>query len=183
MIRNRLSILLAERGLKITKVAKDTGISRNTITSTAQNDGKMIQLETINSLCIYLGITPGEFFEFSEYNVNFSFFSEEKLNSEFDFELEVTVYMDFNKGTQQYSLEFIGIIPAVEQDQDVNHSYESYHLDFKLQNPEEYKRIKDDISVGFWTDISKDFEDYIYGELKDNRKALIFPFGINIVFE
>ncbi|WP_444810941.1 helix-turn-helix domain-containing protein, partial [Streptococcus canis] len=32
LIKNRLAELLAQRQLKITKVAKDTGISRNTIT-------------------------------------------------------------------------------------------------------------------------------------------------------
>lgn len=31
MIRNRLSILLAERGIKATKVANDTGIARSTL--------------------------------------------------------------------------------------------------------------------------------------------------------
>ncbi|HEM6116790.1 TPA: helix-turn-helix transcriptional regulator [Streptococcus suis] len=64
LIKNRLAELLAQRQLKITKVAKDTGISRNTITSTAQNDGTMIKLETIDILCNYLGVTPNEFFEF-----------------------------------------------------------------------------------------------------------------------
>lgn len=64
MIKNRLAELLAQRQLKITKVAKDTGISRNTITATAQNDGTMIKLETIDILCNYLGVTPSEFFEF-----------------------------------------------------------------------------------------------------------------------
>lgn len=77
MIRNNLSTLLAERALKITKVANDTGISRNTITSTAQNDGKMIQLETINTLCQYLQITPKDFFEFIPFDLDFSLYLED----------------------------------------------------------------------------------------------------------
>ncbi|OKL35371.1 helix-turn-helix domain-containing protein [Domibacillus mangrovi] len=72
MIRNRLAVLLAERGLKITRVAKDTGISRNTITATAQNDSEMIRLETINTLCKYLSITPCEFFEYEPLDISFS---------------------------------------------------------------------------------------------------------------
>src|SRR5690625_3225521 len=71
MIRNRLSILLAERGLTITKVAKETGISRNTITSTAQNDTEMIRLKTINSLCKFLNVTPTEFFEYEPIDIEF----------------------------------------------------------------------------------------------------------------
>ncbi|EMB9041042.1 helix-turn-helix transcriptional regulator, partial [Listeria monocytogenes] len=35
MIHNNLSVLLAERNIKITRVAKDTGISRSTITAIA----------------------------------------------------------------------------------------------------------------------------------------------------
>lgn len=70
MIRNRLAELLSERQLKISRVANEIpNLSRNTITSTAQNSGKMIQLETINSLCKYLGITPGEFFEYIPYDI------------------------------------------------------------------------------------------------------------------
>ncbi|RGW54284.1 helix-turn-helix domain-containing protein [Limosilactobacillus fermentum] len=70
MIRNRLAELLSERQLKISRVANEIpNLSRNTITSTAQNSGKMIQLETINSLCKYLNITPGEFFEYIPYDI------------------------------------------------------------------------------------------------------------------
>ncbi|MCH5397381.1 helix-turn-helix transcriptional regulator [Limosilactobacillus fermentum] len=70
MIRNRLAELLSERQLKISRVANEIpNLSRNTITSTAQNSGKMIQLETINSLCKYLKITPGEFFEYIPYDI------------------------------------------------------------------------------------------------------------------
>lgn len=71
MIRNRLAELLAERGLKISRVATEIpNLSRNTITSTAQNSGKMIQLETVNSLCQYLGISPTDFFEYLPFDVN-----------------------------------------------------------------------------------------------------------------
>jgi len=73
VIRNNLAVLLAERSLKITRVARDTGISRNTITSTAQNDGKMIQLETINKLCQYLDVNPEQFFEYLPFDISGNF--------------------------------------------------------------------------------------------------------------
>lgn len=72
MIRNRLAALMGERGLKITRVAKDTGISRNTITSISQNDSEMIRMETINTLCKYLGVTPCEFYEYEPIDIVFS---------------------------------------------------------------------------------------------------------------
>ncbi|MER2107667.1 MAG: helix-turn-helix transcriptional regulator [Solibacillus sp.] len=71
MIKNRLAVLLAERGLKITKVSHDTGISRNSITSLVQNDSEMIRLETINNLCNYLGVTPNDFFEYIPLDIEF----------------------------------------------------------------------------------------------------------------
>lgn len=65
MLENRLRIILAERYLRVDKVAKDTGISRNTLTSLKQNKTKMIQLKTVDKLCQYLNVTPAEFFDYS----------------------------------------------------------------------------------------------------------------------
>lgn len=64
MVRCNLSILLAERGLKITKVSKDTGISRTTLTALSSNSGQGIQFETINTLCMYLKISPSQLIDF-----------------------------------------------------------------------------------------------------------------------
>ncbi|KRL05851.1 helix-turn-helix domain-containing protein [Liquorilactobacillus oeni] len=70
MIRNRLKELLAERNLRISRVAADIpNLSRNTITTTSQNEGKMLQLETINTLCQYLNIEPNDFFEYLPFDV------------------------------------------------------------------------------------------------------------------
>ncbi|HCM90751.1 MULTISPECIES: helix-turn-helix transcriptional regulator [Vagococcus] len=67
MIINRLGILMAERGIKISDVFEATNISRSTLTSISQNESKMIQLETIDSLCNYFDITPNEFFDYAPY--------------------------------------------------------------------------------------------------------------------
>ena len=78
MIRNRLSELLAERGLKNARVARDIkSLSRNTINATTSNRGKMIQLETVNTLCRYLGIEPGEFFEYLPFDVKITVSSDD----------------------------------------------------------------------------------------------------------
>lgn len=71
MIRNKLASLLADRNLKISRVANDIpNLSRNTITATSQNETKMIQLDTINELCQYLGISPTDFFEFLPFDLS-----------------------------------------------------------------------------------------------------------------
>lgn len=70
MIRNRLKELMDVRGLKATRIANDiSNLSRNTINSTVNNNGKMIQFETVNLLCQYLGVTPSEFFEYLPFDV------------------------------------------------------------------------------------------------------------------
>lgn len=61
--RIRLWELLAERNLKITQVSKDTGLSRTTLNGIKFNRNKAIQMETIDILCNYFKITPGELFE------------------------------------------------------------------------------------------------------------------------
>lgn len=69
MIRCNLSLLLAERNLKITKVAADTGISRTTLTSLANNYGQGIQFVTLNTLCKYLSVTPEQFFSYVPFDI------------------------------------------------------------------------------------------------------------------
>jgi DNA-binding Xre family transcriptional regulator len=58
MIKCNLAVLLAERNIKITKVSKDTGISRTTLTSLTNNYAQGIQFDTLDTLCKYLSITP-----------------------------------------------------------------------------------------------------------------------------
>lgn len=61
--RIRLWELMAERNLKITQVSKDTGLSRPTLNNIKFNRIKAIQMNTIELLCNYFRITPGELFE------------------------------------------------------------------------------------------------------------------------
>lgn len=69
MIRCNLAVLLAERNLKITRVSKETGISRTTLTSLANNKGQGIQFDTINTLCSYLGVLPNEIIHYIPYEI------------------------------------------------------------------------------------------------------------------
>lgn len=79
MIRNRLKELMDVRGLKATRIANDiSNLSRNTINSTVNNSGKMIQFETVNLLCQYLGVTPKDFFEYLPFDVVVSVDSDEE---------------------------------------------------------------------------------------------------------
>lgn len=69
MIHCNLSVLLAERQLKISQAAADTGISRTTLTALARNNCQGIQMATLNTLCFYLGIRPDDLFSFHPYDL------------------------------------------------------------------------------------------------------------------
>lgn len=62
MISQKLRVLLAERSIKASTLAKRTGISRNTLFLMTSGKSKGIHFETIDKICIALRITPSELF-------------------------------------------------------------------------------------------------------------------------
>jgi len=54
MIRCHLSRILGEKKLKISDVARDTGINRGTITRLYQETAVRVDFEVLEKLCIYL---------------------------------------------------------------------------------------------------------------------------------
>jgi DNA-binding Xre family transcriptional regulator len=184
LIRNRLSILLAERNLKITKVSKDTGIARSTLTTIAQNDVKMIQLETINALCIYLGVNPGDFFEFIPYDIECSIYTNyfdieyehsdyEVINaypSTFDFDLFVSI-----KGKQNsVEASFTGVIDNVKQSDETNHNFCNIQLEFdQNENKEAFQKFLTDLSPGFSGDVEQKINEVINNELSTQTNKYI----------
>lgn len=66
MIKCHLSKLMGERKLKISDVARDTGLHRNTITLLYQETATRVDLEAIDALCRYFEVGVGDLFEFVE---------------------------------------------------------------------------------------------------------------------
>lgn len=64
MIKCHLSRLMGERKLKISDVARDTGLHRNTVTLLYQETATRIDLDAIDTLCKYFGVPVGELFEY-----------------------------------------------------------------------------------------------------------------------
>jgi putative transcriptional regulator len=64
VIKCHLSRLMGERKLKISDVARDTGLHRNTITLLYQETSARVDLEAMDQLCKYFGVGVGELFEF-----------------------------------------------------------------------------------------------------------------------
>ena len=64
MIRNNFSVALAKRLLKISAIARDTGISRTTLTDLYYRRTKQVDLDTLERLCAYLDCSIEEIFEY-----------------------------------------------------------------------------------------------------------------------
>jgi putative transcriptional regulator len=64
VIKCHLSRLMGERKLKISDVARDTGLHRNTITLLYQETSARVDLEAMDKLCQYFNVSVGELFEF-----------------------------------------------------------------------------------------------------------------------
>ena len=64
MIKCHLSRLMGERKLKISDVARDTGLHRNTITLLYQETANRIDIEALDILCKYFGVTVADLFEY-----------------------------------------------------------------------------------------------------------------------
>lgn len=69
MIKCNLAVLLAERGLKMSDVINQTTLAKNTVRSLYYNEAKGIQFETIETLCNYLKVKPGDIIQ----EINFSY--------------------------------------------------------------------------------------------------------------
>lgn len=64
MIRCHLGRLLGERKLKISDVARDTGINRGTLTRLYQETAERVDLDAIDQLCHYLHVSVSDILEY-----------------------------------------------------------------------------------------------------------------------
>ncbi|WP_041377830.1 MULTISPECIES: helix-turn-helix domain-containing protein [Polaromonas] len=63
MIKCHLSRLMGERKLKISDLARDTGLHRNTITLLYQETATRVDLEAIEALCRYFQVGIADLLE------------------------------------------------------------------------------------------------------------------------
>ena len=68
MLRCNLAILLAERGLKMTDVFHATKIGLANLRALYHNRGVGVQYGTIDKLCSFLHVTPGELYTFCDFS-------------------------------------------------------------------------------------------------------------------
>ncbi|MEB2279263.1 helix-turn-helix transcriptional regulator [Lysinibacillus xylanilyticus] len=190
MIRNRLAALMAERRLKITRVAKDTGISRNTITSISQNDSEMFRMETINNLCKYLGVTPCEFFDYEPIDIEFTYFLNELhfdythglTNSKVEFEIllvDIDILMDVYKNNNNQARTFDLNCFLHEEPHDLTDFYD-LTVDFENNDAkntfvtEIYEKINpafhQDIYTKLFIELSNEIRKYLVENFENNSQ-------------
>ena len=63
MIRCHFARLMGERKLKISDVARDTGINRGTLTRLYYETAERIELDVLDQLCDYFGVELGDVLE------------------------------------------------------------------------------------------------------------------------
>ena len=63
MIRCHFARLLGERKLKISDVARDTGINRGTLTRLYYETAERVEIDVLDKLCDYFGIDLPELLE------------------------------------------------------------------------------------------------------------------------
>lgn len=63
MIKCHFSRILGERKLKISDVARDTGINRGTLTRLYQETTERIEVDAMNKLCAYFDCEVGDLFQ------------------------------------------------------------------------------------------------------------------------
>lgn len=154
MIKNNLSVLMAERDLKIADVYEDTGISKTTLMALAENNGKGVQYETIDKLCNYLEVSPSEFFIYAPYITKIEeanwkadehiynfMYSIQSGESEIDYDVLVNLYsgnygymdevLSSDKNTNSYNFVFYIEVDGGGKDDSFSSFYHSLPIQFR----------------------------------------------------
>uniref|UniRef100_UPI00352B6A0E helix-turn-helix domain-containing protein n=1 Tax=Aerococcus urinaeequi TaxID=51665 RepID=UPI00352B6A0E len=61
-MKNNLKAILAIKGIKAKQMSRDTGITEATISNLASGSTKGIRFDTLETICVYLNVTPNDLF-------------------------------------------------------------------------------------------------------------------------
>lgn len=182
MLRVNLNMLLAERDLTASRLSKDTGISKTTLTSLVNNTGKGVQYDTVDTICNYLNVTPNEFFDYipvdyvfeyesfnidlvgdSEVSVDGMMFSLEDVNHSFRF------YIDIKTKRKNKAFNFEGTINIPDSDKPFFLLIPfSINLEFKDDDYSEFDELfYKKLSKGHQTIFNNYARDFILSHFKD----------------
>lgn len=159
MLANRLSVLLAERGLSIKEVVDATGVSRNTISNLTNNPSGNINTETTDILCNYLQVTPQDFFEYSPFLLTFInqksndvsyYHSSDNLSIRAGGEINNCLIVVAKQGDRENSYPFVLSFLDNDADQEELTRVEKFDLYIHLSTDTSFgESIYDNLSVRF----------------------------------
>lgn len=155
MILVKLSEILGRKKLKISNVITDTGVTRPTLTSLYYGNSRGINFDTLNSLCKYLGITPGElliFYDLDILNIDVTFDQDVSIDDlQLDMEgngFEIISRADFSgsidiEKQKKETFTFSGILSSAAFSEKTAHDYD---LSLNIDLPRaEYMAIPNEI--------------------------------------
>lgn len=170
MLVNKLKIILAENNLRISKVFNDTRISRSTLTALSENQSKGIQFDTLNTLCNYLKISPGDFFSYTPYDFEMEILNVfveniDDIYSDPDDEKNIKSigYCDFNtslligiNNTSRTNFNLLLNGKGIVRD-------DLIHIDFTINDTNTDKSINDFIAIFY--DLSRELQVYFLSQI------------------
>lgn len=163
MLKTNLSVLMAERGLKIAELHDKTGISKTTLMALADNTGKGVQFDTVDKLCVYFGVTPKEFFSYSPYIFKYGLMEDDNF-------INISIKSRYYIKTF-YLSKYIGS----SDDFEFPLSDKSYDLWFQihLEESETYRNneffdILDDLPTNFEIDFINEIKKFVFDYLSSN---------------
>lgn len=171
MIQSKLSVLMAERGLKISDLYEETGISKTTLMALAENSGKGVQFDTIDKLCNYLGVSPCDFFDYAPYMVHLDA-DEFSSGTEGFSNIAITLNKQFYKRTFYISIYVFNaknsFMPLPTDDKNIDfyvrvglESSDSYNVD-------DFYSFLSDLSVNFKTNLVNEILNRAIDKLHQN---------------
>lgn len=176
MIRNRLSLLMTERGLSASRVGNDTGIAKSTLSKITNNNSSKIDYSTINTLCNYLKITPADFFEYSPLDASFYFelgnltTTDEQRSHGEPLEFTTNGFINFTKyGDKFGSIEFNGSLMDYGIVEHANNN-DIFLLGIFLNPISDTSKYFDDLSISLQAQIKSDFSKFIEKKLNKEWK-------------
>ncbi|MEB5927222.1 helix-turn-helix transcriptional regulator [Enterococcus faecalis] len=171
MLRNKLSILLAERGIKATKVSNDTGIARSTLSKINNNSSEKIDYSTINTLCRYLKITPCDFFEYLPFDIDFfvsidehSIYSPEEGLPTY----KIEAFLNIVDNAGKHSIEYEGFIESYGLGPNNTDALGAYIEPASDDDVFDIDLYLSDISQTFITDITQKFNKKIIKAVRES---------------
>lgn len=168
LLITKLAILLAERNLKITKVSKDTGISRTTLTYLANNYTQGIQFDTLNKLCIYLKVKPQDFFDFIPIDIDLkiSNFSYEQ------FDLQISLF----ERNKKFSFNLYGFYTKDKDSLSIDLSWDDV---ISSEDKEYVSSIFKNIPVSFMSQLESKLSDDFFSHLTEEENQNLEVFTLN----